>query len=172
MSEIRETHDVEMAGEVRKSGMSFGLGSLHDAIKRLSTGEQAQLRRDPGTTLAFYKLQAAAYFPTVSYPETLERWMLLIRSIAIVADLYDANTTLGGGLAKARLSELRLTRLLRARDERLKSEVLAAARFLKSKGQSQNSYGFRDLLTVQAGTVASDRARHRIASDYYLAIQS
>jgi len=144
--------------------------AIHEAIARLSSGDRAELRRDPGTSLAFYKLQAT-HFPDVHKDETRERWMVLVQAMALLVDLYAPNTRLGAALGEAKLSENRLTRLLRADDIRLPKQIHACARFLAAKGVRQDMTGFAWLLNVRE-PIAAERVRRQIAGDYFRAVSS
>ncbi len=148
----------------------FNVARLHARISSMGSGDQASLRRDPMTSLAFYKLHAEQ-FPKVSRPETMMRWGALVRAVAILGELYSPTISLGAALAAGGFSELRLTRLLRAQGEQLEGQVVACARFLAAKGQSHDMRGLYALLTPGSGHARSaEYARQRIASDYFQAL--
>ncbi|MEO0812115.1 MAG: type I-E CRISPR-associated protein Cse2/CasB [Myxococcota bacterium] len=160
---MSEASDGAKRGEARVSGP----GVLRQEISKLPTGERAELRRQPGTSLAFYKLRSLL-FSTVRRPETLAKWITLVQATAILNELYSTEVSFGAGLARAGLSELRLTRLLRARDTFLHRQVIASARFLKAKGVSHDLWGIFDLVhKSEHGSQAAERARQRIAGDYF-----
>lgn len=161
----------EAAGpESAESGPSKGLmARLLATIQRLSAGERAELRRDPGTSLAFYKLRAT-HFPRVTREDTEERWQVLVQAIAILADLYDPTAGLGTALARAELSEARLNRLLRADSSTLPKHIRSCARFLAAKGQQQNMVDIARLLDIKPADNSSERVRRRIAADYFRAL--
>jgi hypothetical protein len=85
--------------------------------------------------------------------------------MAILAGLHDSNTRLGQALARARTSEHRLTRLLRAEEEALESQVVATARFLSAKAIGQDMVGFADLLGITHRN--REEVRRWIAGSYY-----
>ncbi len=169
MTEERQAED-RATTEVKRT---YSVRAIHHAIDGFAPGDQAQLRRDPGTALAFYKLQAK-HFPKVENPDTLDRWVRFVQAVAHLSSLYSPEVKLGEALAKARLSEGRLTRLLRADGPRLSSQIYACARFLASKGVRQDMNGFGQLLGVHSWMReprAAENIRRKIAGDYFKALQ-
>lgn len=144
-------------------------GKVRAEIARMSNGEQAQLRRDPGTSLAFYKLRAA-FFSKVSNPETEDRWIAFVQCAALTSELYEPKVSFGTALGRAGLSELRLTRLLRAKGERLHYQAVASARFLRAKGVHQNCRELSALLLARDHQ--AERTRRRIAGDFFKEINT
>lgn len=172
MSDDSQAPATDSSDSLSKIPSPPSVASIRQRIESMSPGDQAALRRDPATTLAFYKLRSHE-FPFVFQPETMERWIILTRVIAILCELYAPTVSLGTALAASRLSEMRLTRLLRAEGPALHAQILACARFLAAKGERQNLRDFQALLSFpDRGSPRAERVRQHIASDYFAALQA
>jgi CRISPR system Cascade subunit CasB len=105
-----------------------------------------------------------------SQDESERRWAALLSARAFLQG-FSRGATLGKALAEAELSELRLTRLLRAKDDGLLIDVRRVAQFLSVKAQETN---WLDLvyLVLSQGRADEERVRRKIARDYFKAIES
>jgi hypothetical protein len=137
----------------------------HPGRVHLTRGDVAALRRDPASSMAFYRLATVHFEEFLKSRDAEQRWSTLIRAMAILAGLHDSGTRLGQALARARTSEHRLTRLLRAEGEALESQVVATARFLSAKAIGQEMFGFADLLGITHRH--EEEVRRWIAGSYY-----
>jgi CRISPR system Cascade subunit CasB len=139
-------------------------------------GDLAALRRlKPGdpSCLAFWKI-AAAYLES-SLPgggprrdETENRWSVILAAMAELEGLHQPRRPLGSALAEVDYSEIRLLRLLRARDEALADAVRTMAHFLRSKTTGANQSDLAQLV-LSAGRRDEEAVRRRIARNYYSA---
>ncbi len=104
--------------------------------------------------------------------ETTERRLGVFFSVcALLGELAGGAVSLGASLAMAGMSEARFVRLMRATNERLEDEIIMAARFLVSKGQSLNpEYAALLLLSDNEFSQMFSDIRHRIARDFYQSI--
>lgn len=168
------------AAPVEKSLKSV-LGSIAAAFDRnaqgkrggLSNGDMAELRRiSPAQpyTAALWKVLLDfvpdGWVAGASRDQKERQWATLLMAMAICAGQHDPYKRLGGALAEAGWSELRFVRLLRARDEKLETEVRRLAQYLASKGQPANFGDLAQLLFHQTGELAETR-RRSIARSYY-----
>lgn len=144
----------------------------------ISAGDTAELRRlkaeDPAAP-AFWKVLAAYVAPNWSFPkagpaldDTERRWAVILNALAYLPGLDEPRRNLGGALAEAGFSELRLVRLLRASDERLADSIRKAAHYLASKAEPANLADLADLV-LSEGRDWSEGVRRRIARAYYQA---
>lgn len=179
---MSDNHDF-IAGESRE-GLESGDKSLASIVGRiaysislkLSPGDVAELRRltpsDPFSP-AFFKLMVSEIQPDWrnlsqdhARDEYDKRWAVFLQAAAVMKNLHSMNTSLGHALASAGYSELRLIRLLRARENVLFKEVRTAAHYLAAKANVCNLVDIASLLMVlNEGTAES--VRKRIACDFY-----
>ena len=82
---------------------------------------------------------------------------------------FDTLPSLGAALAEAGFSELRFTRLLRARDALLLAEIRRAALFLASKGTRFDPTGFAALAFLQAPP-RDEQVRRGLARHFFSAL--
>lgn len=144
-----------------------------------SSGDLAQLRRglSPSSTagvgapafwkVAVDKLEPSGFFDPLNEPAE-QRWITLLAILAELKDLHSPKTRLGLALSRGDqpLSEMRLLRLLRARDRRLLDELRACTNYLKSHGTRLDLSDLSWLIFSQ-DTRFSDSFRRQIARDYY-----
>lgn len=132
--------------------------------KKLTNGDLAALRRmDPkgGYPAAFWKIKAA-FLPSVSEDTmTTNRIAQALRTAAILRDMQ-GETVLGTHLAANDFSEIRFSRLLRARGDGIFDVVRTTALFLKSKSKS-----FRVDQLINIILDPSEEYRQQIASQFY-----
>lgn len=163
LSDQRTASRTSMGTIVNRIAGAFG--------REIGAGDLAGLRRlDPDELASpeFWRVMAA-YVPTDALPQhdpyltRVERqWAVVLSALAILAGLHERTVPLGAALARARYSELRFVRLLRARDAALANHVRSAARYLAAKGQSADCVGLALLVFSEGETV-----RRQIARDYY-----
>ena len=147
-----------------------------------STGEVAELRRidvaregvaSAGPT--FWRIviddlesDSEALLPAYAEGEPLKKWLAILQTWAKLAGLHRASRPLGGALYHSNVSEMRLTRLLRARDEELYDQLRKAAHQLHSAAASVDFVDIAQFV-LNAGTPYGETVRRRIASSYYRA---
>jgi CRISPR system Cascade subunit CasB len=144
--------------------------------KRLSAGDVAELRRlAPGelSSAAFWRVCAQVLEPAGTLPASEpqrsiveSRWSVILQALALLGHLHRSGASLGSSLAEAGYSELRFTRLLRARADLLPREVSGAVRFLASKGAAVDAAGIAGLVLSEDRSDEED-TRRQIARDYY-----
>ncbi len=144
----------------------------------LSAGDVAALRRlDPDelSAPAFWKVVTAHVAPAGYLTETgaarteaERRWAAAVGTLALLGTTHRPNCRLGRALAAAGYSELRLVRLLRARERQLFTEVRTAARFLAAKGEPVDATDLARLV-LSDGMQHADEVRRDVAHAYYAA---
>jgi CRISPR system Cascade subunit CasB len=144
--------------------------------RELSTGDVAELRRlSPRdlTAPAFWRLAAIHLIPnglltaSPARSEEQERaWAAILSGMAHMKGLHSPKRSVGHALRDARFSELRLTRLLRSRDETLLDSLGGVSRYLVSKGEAVDWTDLAALTLYPEGPFA-ERLRRRIARDFY-----
>ncbi len=151
----------------------IGRTSARLASKDFGTGELAQLRRnDPATVAgqpAFHRLMADRDRP-IAESEAL-RWATLVHVMAITA-AHGSALRSGEALAAAGLSEARFTRLMAARGDAFRDQLVLAARLLASKQIPIHWGDLGDLLLAE--DIDEERAatlRFRIAQSYFRALR-
>ncbi len=169
------THESveQLKRRFKESDLHTIVPSIAKSISVLSPGLLAELRRGPldgGGSAAFWRLMAK-----FQVPKDLERkWAGLIQSIAILIPKGDRserksphNPTVGLGtvLYQANFSELRLARLLSARqDMRIELTIRACRRLAASNCHQLN------LITLAKLVLFNDEeAEYRVAREYYRA---
>jgi CRISPR system Cascade subunit CasB len=173
------SNEKDAAREPRES-MATTVACLARALDGLSPGDLAELRRmdpeDPGCP-GFWKVVVSDLEPAGVLPaggplldQAERRWAAVLQAMAIAHGFHQPGARLGAALAEAGFSELRFTRLLRARDNGLHDGVRLAARFLAAKGQVADFRGIADLV-LSEGRPYSEDVRRRIARDYYRTLQ-
>lgn len=144
--------------------------------KVLHPGEVADLRRlspdDPGGP-AFWRIWAGILVPEGQIPDRGEardrgerRWAAILGAMARLRSLHDFKRPLGRSLAEANVSELRLVRLLRSRDDALLDGIRILAQTLAAKSVPTNPTDIAWLVLTD-GTGGAETTRRRIARDYY-----
>jgi CRISPR system Cascade subunit CasB len=101
-------------------------------------------------------------------PETWRRWALVAHGMALSS--HDGGGRLGAQLARADVSESRVTRLLTARDDAFRQQVPRLLRLMASRGVAPNWLEFGALIFATGRDEARAEAlRLRIAGQYYAA---
>lgn len=141
----------------------------------LDRGEQAALSRlDPNAprphqigALA-HALVLAGITPDHWQAETWQRWALLAHGMALAG--HDDATRLGEQLARAAVSESRITRLLTSRGEAFRQQVPRLLRLMASRGVAPNWIELGALiLATDRDEACAETLRLRIAGNYYAA---
>ena len=131
----------------------------------LDPGDLADLRRispDSPLPAAFWHVWARHLVDAgVATPE--RPWSLALRAMAVLAGLHQPTRPLGEALAHSKLSDMRFTRLLRAREDQVAHEVRSIAAWLKSHGESCDLSDIAMLLLRPD----DENLRHHIARSYY-----
>lgn len=139
----------------------------------LDTGEQAALARlDPDAPRPHQvgalarALVLAGIEPDEWRPETWLRWALIAHGMALAG--HDAGGRLGAQLARAEVSESRVTRLLTARGDAFRQQVPRLLRLMASRGLAPNWLEFGALiLATDRDEARAESLRLRIAGSYY-----
>jgi CRISPR system Cascade subunit CasB len=142
--------------------------------RELSPGEVAALRRlapDEPYAPAVWKVFAMALDEVVppdgpAREEAERRWAAILCGLAITQGLHRAGRPLGAALASAGFSELRFTRLLRARGDQMFAALRGAAQYLASKALSFDALDLARLVLSEDGP-REERTRRDIARSYY-----
>jgi len=167
----------EASAGTPEKGLHSIIGLLaHHINEVLPTGEVADLRRlkpDDTGSAAFWKLVGAYLMPGRHIVEggglrdiQERRWAVILNAIAIMKDLHRPGYALGRSLIESGYSELRFTRILRTRDDRLHREIRTACRFLSAKGQLTDLTDISRLV-LSDGRKDEERIRRRIARSYF-----
>lgn len=173
----RDTTDgIEVAHPTR-TGLSDAINRIAAALRRNgAAGARASLRRlhwDDPTSPAYWRflteyVQEAGLLPAdgEGRHDVEVSWAAILAATAQLADLHRPGRALGLALAAARFSELRLVRLLRARDRALLENVRLAARYLAAKGEYVDCADLAWLVLGHGGPSGEKMCRD-IARDYY-----
>ena len=155
------------------------IGALAHAIREqtfLSAGDVAELRRmEPELPApAFWRIAASYLEPLLprggEARERAERaWAWLVSALALAKGAH-APTSLGAALVEAGVSEVRLEALLRAGDAQLPERLRMVVHLADSRGVSLDFDALARLLLQPADHPSGQRARRRVARDYYAAL--
>lgn len=166
-TESRNVTQRRMTAIARLAGLIGGA--------RFPTGDRARLRRlHPASPdgSAFWRL-LLEQVPDEERrgAESESRWAVLMQGMALmsgpVASPHRQGARLGAVLAELGYSELRLTRLLRAREPKdLAEHVPRLARFLAAKGSAIDWARF-GLLILARSEESAENHRRAIARDYF-----
>lgn len=169
------THEVRTIFRPANPDLQRTADAVAEAIARLGNGERAALRR-----LRPQSLQEPAFWMLVTGPlraaldaedkpwrATQEQRWAVVLSVAAAA-AHSPAMRLGAALARAGVSEPRLTRLLRARGDQLPDAVRTIAHQIITAAVP---FDFADLawFVLSEGAWDEERARQQIARDYYRA---
>ena len=143
----------------------------------LGKGEQAALARlDPDAPRPHQvgalarALVLAGIEPDNWQAETWQRWALLAHGMALAG--HDETSRLGTQLARANVSESRITRLLTARGDAFRQQVPRVLRLMASRSVAPNWLEFGALiLASDRDESGAEALRLRIAGNYYAAAQ-
>lgn len=154
------------------------VGRIVQALeKQLAPGDIAALRRlepsDPAAP-AFFKVAASVLDGILPDGEDARldaerRWAAVLCSMSVTNGLHLFGRPLGSALADAGFTELRLTRLLRARGDQVFTALRAAAQFLASKAQPFDPADLARLV-LSEGRPDEEKVRRAIARSYFATI--
>lgn len=141
----------------------------------LDNGEQAALARlDPDAPRPHQvgalarALVLAGISPDDWQAETWQRWGLIAHGMALTG--HDSASRLGAQLARAKVSEGRVTRLLTARGDAFRQQVPRVLRLMASRGVAPNWLDLGALvLATDREEARAETLRLRIAGGYYAA---
>ena len=166
--------DAGAAAGSRPQGLNETVSRLAKDIAMLDPGSAAALRRGPlagSGAAAFWKLLADYGIAS----NLSEQWAAVVQSIAILTAVgqdaggirqsaHDPNRPMGAALYGARVSELRLARLLAAKGNMRRDLVVRVCRRLAHDAEHRRF----DLRTLVRFIVFDDeRTDRHIARDYY-----
>ena len=141
-------------------------------ISRASTGDRAALARLQPDQLQAHELAAlsrallaAGMQPESWHPDTWPRWALIAQGIALAG--HDGRGKLGEQLARAKIAESRVTKLLTARGDAFRQLVPRIVRLMASKSVAPN---WRELGELVLKESSADRDRLSEAEDLRLRI--
>lgn len=151
---------------------------IADDLPDAGTGERAELRRlkpdDPGGP-AFWRIVVTRLEPDhlpgggPARDDALRRWAVILRAVAELDGLHNPGRRFGAALAEAGVSELRLTKLLRASGEPLFDQVRTVTHQLATAATPVDLTGVA-LLVRSDGRPNEQAVRQTIANDYYMQI--
>jgi len=103
--------------------------------------------------------------------EDLSSWIAIVKSLAQMAGLHRPGRPFGAALNAARVSEMRLTRLLRARGPALYDQLRVTLQALASRGEGVDGLDIANFVLSDAGSDedSRERVRRRVARFYYRA---
>lgn len=149
---------------------------FHGDPGALDPGEQAALARlDPDAPRphqigALARALVLADIPPDDWkPETWSRWALLAHGMALAG--HDESSRFGVQLARANVSESRVTRLLTARGDAFQQLVPRVLRLMSSRNVAPNWLELGPLvLATDRDEASAESLRLRIAGSYYAAL--
>lgn len=151
--------------------------AVHHAIEHMGAGDRAALRKlQPGAVQlpAFWRLSTSILAPLLDDKgarrgDAEDRWAAILP--AMERTRHAPSRRLGSALAQAGVSEVRVTRLLRAHGPGLADAVRAVVHQLDTAAQA---FDHAELawLVLSDGHRDEDDSRRQIARDYYGALQA
>lgn len=174
---MTEPEDKSLTSPLARLAQVIARAQRHRADTRaLDKGEQAALARlDPDAPRPHQvgalarALVLAGIEPDEWLPATWQRWALIAHGMALAG--HDAGGRLGAQLARAEVSESRVTRLLTARGEAFRQQVPRLLRLMASRGLAPNwlELGTLILAADREDEARAETLRLRIAGSYYAA---
>jgi CRISPR system Cascade subunit CasB len=175
--EPQSTADAPAAASARPPSLDDVVHRIVGEIEhdRMSPGEVAELRRlEPGRPpgAAFWKCLAFHVEPAGQLPtgDGEARWQLILRAVGELHSLHRRGRRLGRALAAAKVSEMRLARLLRADLDGLGASLRAVSHQLASAGERVDLADLaRLVVTARRGKPKrrEGAVRQHIALDFY-----
>ncbi|MCW5221586.1 CRISPR-associated protein Cse2 [Verminephrobacter aporrectodeae subsp. tuberculatae] len=172
--------DAATANKAEVTGpRSNPYAALAAHMQRAGSGDRAALARLDPDALRPHELAAlsrallsAGLQPETWRAETWPRWALIAHGVALAG--HDGAGRLGRQLAKADVSESRVTRLLTARGDAFRQLLPRILRLLASRGVQPNWYELGDLVLKEGSSQPDDaeraeQLRMRIAGPYFSA---
>lgn len=158
------------------------LGRLAAYVQRAGAGERAALARLDPQAMRPHQVAAlsralisAGLRPETWRSSTWPRWALVAKGIALAG--HDGAGRLGEQLARADVTELRVTTLLTSRGEAFRQMLPRLLRLLASRGVSPNWFELGPLALKEGSSTPEDleraeQLRLRIAGAYFAARSS
>jgi CRISPR system Cascade subunit CasB len=155
-------------------------GALGAYVQRAGTGDRAALARLQPDALQPHQLAAlarallaAGLSPEQWHADTWPRWALIAHGMALAG--HDGKQKLGRQLAKAGVSESRVTKLLTSRGDAFTQLLPRVLRLLASKGVSPNWRELGELVLIESSTQRhhqhkAEEIRLQIAGPYFSAL--
>lgn len=148
----------------------------HFFKETLARGDTAPLRRmDPEhphePAFILLMLEAGAPDEWTAGLKSARCWALIVHAMARMApNHHDRTASVGTALQRAGVSELRVSRLLAARDVQFRKQMVRLAQRLAQAAQPVNWFELADLIVAEAlDRNRLDTLRLRVARDYYKA---
>lgn len=170
--------------EPRTSRRRRALSALRFVLQRADAGVLARLRRadtrSPPPDFFRVSVEVLDEILPVQGPirdEQESRWAVIVQAMAIALGTNPADGGLLGGvpfgeaLARADVAEMRMLRLLEAREEQLPDLVRQLVSQLVGKGQPFSANDVADLI-LDGNSERGERARREIARNFYRHIDS
>lgn len=141
----------------------------------ISPGDLAALRRarfESATDPAFWRLAMRHLEPAglLRGEEDERRWLQILGGMAAMKGLHRKGARPGRVLAEAEVAEARVLRLLRAHGETLHPVLRAVVHQLASGGRAIDWTGLAELILSDGKPRWEEKARRRVARDYYRAL--
>ena len=155
-------------------------GALAAYIQRAGSGDRAALARLQPEALQPHQLAAlarallaAGLSPEQWHADTWPRWALIAHGMALAG--HDHKQALGDQLARAKVSESRVTKLLTSRGDAFTQLLPRVLRLLASKGVAPNWRELGELVLKESSNQRDDKEkavaiRLRIAGPYFSAM--
>ncbi len=152
-------------------------GALAAHIQRAGSGDRAALARLQPEALQPHQLAAlarallaAGLSPEQWHADTWPRWALVAHGIALTG--HDPKQSLGVQLARAKVSESRVTKLLTSRGDAFKQLLPRLLRLLASKAVAPNWRELGELVLVESSSqrhhqAKAEEIRLQIAGPYF-----
>ncbi len=163
--------------EVREEARGFRslVGYLAVRVGHLGRGDAAELRRlnpDQPWSAVYWRLLASFTRKELfriggkTQDDAEKRWSVVLRALVHTGELNNPEARLGRALAEAGYHELRMVRLLRAREEALLDEVSRVAKFLSVKAEP---FDFCELASLieNGDRPWAEKFRANVARSYY-----
>lgn len=164
---LRETIN-RVCGMLRERRGATSSGSIASRAGAVSAGDRAELRRlnrDQSPGITFWKTLARCDID-ITHDKQQKQWMVILRACALLADNHSPYSSLGRALSEAGLSELRLSRLLRAEGDSLLDEIATVTNFLNAKDVPVDLTDIA-YLVIYSQESHHETLRRNIARGYY-----
>lgn len=165
---------ITQGQEIGPANPIDSIAKIATVIANLDSGLAAELRRGPlagAGSIAYWRLLAKYDIPSSSEKQLVD-WASVLQSVAILTPkgklqgvkqpAHDPRCSMGKALHAAKISELRLARLLALPQEIRGSMVVRLCRRLSAAG-----YNRFDLKTLAAFILGRESASQKIAQEYY-----
>ena len=166
-----------VASRTRREQLQSVVGSIAQEMNSvLPTGDVAELRRldprDPASP-AYWKVLVRRVEPEMSIVGSPDkqlllerRWTTILSAMAELQGLHSPRVPLGRAMAEAGVSEMRLSKLLRARSDALHDLVRTVSHQLASRAAPADQVDIAQLV-LSEGESDEESTRRRIAREYF-----